>query len=155
MRPNDKGAFCFSCQKNVIDFSNKTLVQIKKFFTKMPDSESVCARFDERQLDALSFDDFFNQYLNWKRFQKAALIVFFVFGSSLFTSAQTVKGSPRIKTDAVTCLNKDTAKVKPKKENRDESLILGKVKREQEILKKKEHRRTTMGAPKIQRNKTK
>ena len=50
MTPNDKGAFCLSCQKNVVDFSNKTITQIKDFFRKKTEAESVCGRFDESQL---------------------------------------------------------------------------------------------------------
>jgi hypothetical protein len=34
MKSNDKGAFCLSCQKNVVDFSNKTISEIKDFFRK-------------------------------------------------------------------------------------------------------------------------
>lgn len=89
MTPNDKGAFCLSCQKNVVDFSNKSINQIKDFFRKKTSSESVCGRFDEHQLDELTFDDFFTSFRSWKFVQKAALVVFFVFGLSLFGCAQS------------------------------------------------------------------
>lgn len=96
MLPDQKGAFCLSCQKSVVDFSNKTLGQIKDFFNQKKDNVSVCGRFDEAQLKALSFDDFFSDFVNWKLTRKVALIVFFVFGLSLFGNAQT-KSKPRPK----------------------------------------------------------
>lgn len=89
MTPNDKGAFCLSCQKNVVDFSSKSIAQIKDFFRKKTSSESVCGRFEEHQLEALTFDDFFTSFRSWKFVQKAALVVFFVFGLSLFGCAQS------------------------------------------------------------------
>jgi hypothetical protein len=89
MSPNDKGAFCLSCQKTVIDFSVKTVEEIKNFFVELPGTESVCGRFKEEQLEEISFGHFFTQFKRWKYFQKAAVIAFFIFGSSLFGGAQT------------------------------------------------------------------
>ena len=88
MTPNEKGAFCLSCQKNVIDFSKKTIEEIKIFFVELPQTESVCGRFQEDQLNEISFEHFFVQFRKWKYFQKAAAIAFFIFGFSLFGSAQ-------------------------------------------------------------------
>lgn len=89
MSPNEKGAFCLSCQKTVIDFSIKTVEEIKNFFVKLPETESVCGRFKEEQLDEISFEHFFKQFRGWKFFQKVAVITFFIFGFSLFGSAQS------------------------------------------------------------------
>jgi len=89
MTANDQGAFCLSCQKNVVDFSKKTLSQIKEFFENKKDNTSVCGRFEDHQLTQLSFDDFFEQFRTWKFFQKLALVTFFVFGLSLFSNCQT------------------------------------------------------------------
>lgn len=93
MQANERGAFCGSCQKNVVDFSKKTLEEIKSFFSAQDQSQSLCGRFEERQLQALSFDDFITDFMSWKRIRKAALIVFFVFGWNLFASAQ-IKEKP-------------------------------------------------------------
>jgi len=131
MTPNDKGAFCLSCQKNVVDFSNKTISQIKDFFLKKSGNESVCGRFDESQLDALTFDDFFEQFLKMKFVRKVALIVFFVFGLSLFAGAQTnTKDLPmRPKMGAVAYIPHDTTKKVCKKDTTEEILLIkGKVK---------------------------
>lgn len=110
MSPNDKGAFCLSCQKNVVDFSNKTVSQIKDFFRKKTDTESVCGRFEEDQLTEMSFDHFFEQFRSWKYFQKFALIAFFVFGFNLFTSAQTGSNTKHIKMGKVAYVETDTTK---------------------------------------------
>ena len=110
MTPNDKGAFCLSCQKNVVDFSNKTVAQIKDFFSKKTDTASVCGRFEEDQLTEMSFDHFFAQFRSWKYFQKFALIAFFVFGFNLFTNAQTGGNTKHVKMGKVMYVPSDTTK---------------------------------------------
>jgi len=46
----DKGKFCDSCQKQVVDFSNMSDRQVAEFFKK-PSTGSVCGRFMNDQLD--------------------------------------------------------------------------------------------------------
>lgn len=50
MSPADKGKFCGSCQKQVIDFSDMSDRQIAEFFKK-PSTGSICGRFMTDQLD--------------------------------------------------------------------------------------------------------
>lgn len=50
MSPVDKGRFCGSCQKQVVDFSVMSDRQIAEFF-KRPSTGSVCGRFMTEQLD--------------------------------------------------------------------------------------------------------
>jgi hypothetical protein len=50
MTRTEKGRFCASCQKQVIDFSNKSDREIAMFFKK-PSTGSVCGRFMEDQLN--------------------------------------------------------------------------------------------------------
>jgi hypothetical protein len=50
MTPSEKGRFCGSCQKQVIDFSTMSDRQIAQFFKK-PTTGSVCGRFMQDQLD--------------------------------------------------------------------------------------------------------
>jgi len=50
MTQTEKGRFCASCQKHVIDFSNKSDREIAIFFKK-PSTGSVCGRFMEDQLN--------------------------------------------------------------------------------------------------------
>lgn len=50
MTPSQKGRFCDSCQKQVVDFSNMSDREIALFFKK-PSTGSVCGRFITDQLD--------------------------------------------------------------------------------------------------------
>ncbi len=50
MTPVEKGKFCGSCQKQVVDFSNMSDRQVAEFFKK-PSTGSVCGRFMSDQLD--------------------------------------------------------------------------------------------------------
>ncbi len=50
MTPVDKGRFCGSCQKQVVDFSNMSDREVAQFFKK-PSTGSVCGRFMQDQLD--------------------------------------------------------------------------------------------------------
>ena len=115
MSPNEKGAFCLSCQKTVIDFSIKTVEEIKNFFVELPQTETVCGRFKEEQLEEISFEHFFKQFRGWKYFQKAAVIAFFIFGFSLFSNAQVSHHPERLmmKGEVAYIAPKDTIKKKP------------------------------------------
>src|SRR5262245_44582474 len=50
MTPVEKGRFCDSCQKQVVDFSKMSDRQVVEFFKK-PTTGSVCGRFMSDQLD--------------------------------------------------------------------------------------------------------
>ncbi len=85
MAPNDKGAFCLSCKKNVVDFSKKTIDEVKTFFTELPSSENVCGRFKENQLNEMSLDHFLNEFMSWKFFKKAAVIFYLILGTTMLS----------------------------------------------------------------------
>lgn len=88
MTPNQQGAFCKVCHKDVVDFSKKSIAEIKSFFAKKAEGK-ICGRFEKKQLVYLSFDDFFNSFKYWALSRKFAVIFFFTFGFlSLTTSAQ-------------------------------------------------------------------
>jgi hypothetical protein len=161
MLPDEKGAFCLACQKSVVDFSSKTIGQIKDFFNQKTNSEKVCGRFEDSQLQALSFDHFFADFVNWKFIRKVALIIFFVFGLSLFSNAQT-KPKPKPKPDvvindappmvmgAVAYVPEDTTKIITPKDSITPKHIKGKVKYTPEQSKKKPGASTkTMGEPEV------
>jgi hypothetical protein len=50
MSPAEKGRFCGSCQKEVLDFSSMTDNELAQFFKK-PSGSSVCGRFMNEQLN--------------------------------------------------------------------------------------------------------
>ena len=51
MKANAQGFFCAACQKNVIDFTNKTPYEITQIIAALPDRNNFCGRFFTEQLD--------------------------------------------------------------------------------------------------------
>ncbi len=87
MTPNQQGAFCGSCQKSVVDFSKKTLEEIKNFFSEP--KGKVCGRFEEKQLQELTFDDFFARFRYWNFSKKFATIFILAFGFWIFSNSSS------------------------------------------------------------------
>lgn len=126
MSPNEQGAFCNKCVKTVIDFTDKSLEEIKSFFARRG-QESTCGRFEDKQLSALSFDAFFERFRNFEFTKRFAVILFFTFGLGLFgvstATAQsdslvmgftTVKNTEEPKpTEATTFTNITVEQLKP------------------------------------------
>lgn len=83
MTPNEQGAFCGKCVKTVIDFTEKSLDEIKSFFAGH-EQEKICGRFQENQLTGLSFDAFFEKFRRFEFTKRFAVIIFFTFGMWLF-----------------------------------------------------------------------
>lgn len=50
MTPNQQGAFCKSCCKTVVDFSNKTKEEINNYLSENTDKK-ICGRFKTSQID--------------------------------------------------------------------------------------------------------
>ncbi|MES2565881.1 MAG: hypothetical protein V4565_03380 [Bacteroidota bacterium] len=99
MAQNEQGAFCGKCVKTVIDFSTKSLVEIKHFFESKP-NEKVCGRFDKQQLTSLSFDAFFSEFKGFNFTKRFAVIVYFTFGLWLFgASSATAQTNEHLKGD--------------------------------------------------------
>ena len=129
MTPDQQGAFCGKCLKSVIDFSTKSVSEIKDFFMATHE-QKVCGRFEKEQLTELNFDHFYTQFKRFHFSKRLAIIVCFIFGACLFESnnafAQT-KRIEHVKGD-VKYVNQgnDTTKncVKPPPEK---NLIMGKV----------------------------
>lgn len=86
MTPNEQGAFCSKCVKTVIDFSTKSIEEIKTFFSAKQD-EKVCGRFEKNQLTSLSFDAFYNEFKGFNFTKRFAVILYFTFGMWLFNSS--------------------------------------------------------------------
>src|SRR5215204_2566694 len=93
MSPVEKGRFCDSCQKQVVDFSNMSDRQIAVFFKK-PSTGSVCGRFMQDQLDRDM--EIPKKRIPWvKYFFQFALPAFLL---SIKANSQTVKmGKPAIR----------------------------------------------------------
>jgi hypothetical protein len=85
MTPNQQGAFCKVCNKDVVDFSKKSIAEIKSFFAEKAEGK-ICGRFEKKQLVYLSFDDFFASFKYWVLSKKFAVIFFFTFGFMAFNA---------------------------------------------------------------------
>lgn len=100
MTPVEKGKFCGSCQKQVVDFSDMSDRQVAEFFKK-PSTGSVCGRFMTDQLDREIIVP--RKRIPWvKYFFQFALPAFLM---SMRASAQNPKA--KLKSDVV---NSDTAR---------------------------------------------
>jgi hypothetical protein len=85
MKPNEKGAFCQSCAKNVLDLTRMSTSEIHSVL-RQNQYESICTRIQNRQLDALN-----HEYDRWSRgtrfhMQRAMVAsLLIVFGLTLFS----------------------------------------------------------------------
>ena len=86
MTPDANGKYCGSCCKSVIDFSNKTDIEIKTILMERK-NEKVCGHFKTSQIDRpLNITiDFNNLPKNMSSTKTFALAVFLVFGTLLFS----------------------------------------------------------------------
>lgn len=113
MTPNAQGAFCLACKKNVVDFSQKSLLEVKNFFTDLASTEKVCGRFKETQLKEMSLDHFLNEFMSWHFLKRAAVVCFMVIGSTIFSSCSSppnphVVGEMVVDTMVTKPIQKDT-----------------------------------------------
>lgn len=87
--PTEKGAFCGSCQIDVIDFSNKSPIEIKSIL-KENAGKHLCGRFKKTQLVELNDDFFAWQNQSAKSLQSKFLYAcLVVFGMTLFTGCES------------------------------------------------------------------
>lgn len=85
MTPNEKGAFCQSCAKNVLDLTSMSNAEIHSVLSKNQ-HESICTRIHNKQLDALNLE--IEQWsrgtrVHMQRAMVASLLI--VFGLTLFS----------------------------------------------------------------------
>ncbi|MGZ3863511.1 MAG: T9SS type A sorting domain-containing protein [Bacteroidia bacterium] len=133
MTPNQQGAFCNSCAKDVVDFSKKSLEEIKNFFSK-PQSGRVCGRFEEKQLQELSVEDFVSRFTYWNFSKKFAAIFFMAFAFIfLGNEAQAQYGEHMMKGEVMVVQEKSPKKNTGNDEQHQEAerrMIKGKVARQ-------------------------
>lgn len=110
MTPNEQGAFCGKCVKTVIDFTDKSLDEIKSFFAGHK-QESTCGRFGDKQLSALSFDAFFERFRYFEFTKRFAVILFFTFGLGLFGASTATAQSDSLVMGFTTVKNAEESKL--------------------------------------------
>jgi len=97
MTPGDKGRFCDSCQKTVVDFTSMSDMQLIAFFKK-PSTGSVCGRLYNDQLER----DFEipRKRLPWMKYFLQLIIPAF-----LFTSKAKAQGKLRVMGDTTVLID--------------------------------------------------
>lgn len=98
MSPTEKGAFCGSCKKEVLDFTDSSNSDIRVALTS---ATNPCVRIDSQKLDELNFLEWFN-YLSLRKQLKYAFLFacFIVFNFTSF-SQDTLVQPQRIELDWV------------------------------------------------------
>ncbi|MEQ6125112.1 energy transducer TonB [Pseudotenacibaculum sp. MALMAid0570] len=85
MTPKEKGRFCNSCSKTVIDFTQKSQEEIQNFLAEN-NGKRVCGHFQRNQLDTIVLEIptlTFQQQLSFQKLFILALL--FVMGTTLFS----------------------------------------------------------------------
>lgn len=85
MTPKEKGRFCGSCSKTVVDFTKKTTTEIQDYLTENR-NQKTCGHFYKKQLDAITIEIpqiTFKQQLSFQKLFVLALL--FVMGTTLFS----------------------------------------------------------------------
>ena len=79
MTPTNNGAFCSSCAKEVIDFTNMSDDDVKNYLLNRSD-EKLCGRFNKQQIDRIKIylpaNIFTTKMAGWKKFMAIVLIAF-------------------------------------------------------------------------------
>ena len=85
MTPKEKGRFCSSCAKNVVDFTKKSATEIQDYLVENKNAQ-VCGHFYKKQLHSIVIEIpqvTFHQQLSFQKLFILAL--FFVMGTTLFS----------------------------------------------------------------------
>ncbi|MCE2683251.1 MAG: hypothetical protein LW704_09910 [Cryomorphaceae bacterium] len=85
MKPNEKGAFCQSCAKNVLDLTRMSTTKIHAVL-QQHQNQSICTRIQNTQLDSLNLE--FERWSKGTRFHMQRAMVaslLIVFGLTLFS----------------------------------------------------------------------
>ncbi len=91
MTTNEKGRFCGSCAKTVVDFTEKSAKEIQEFFTENK-GKRICGHFKRKQLDSIVIQIPETTFVTQLSFQKLFLLaLLFVMGTTLF-SCKTDEG---------------------------------------------------------------
>jgi len=85
MTPNEKGKFCDSCAKTVVDFTKKSVLQIQDFFIENQ-HKKVCGYFYKTQLDSITIEIPREALFQQQSFSKMFLLaLIIVMGASLMS----------------------------------------------------------------------
>lgn len=87
MIPNEKGRFCMSCSKTVVDFTSMLPEEIQQFFIQ-DQNNKICGRFKKSQLDTITIQIPSLVLYSQNNYYKMFLLALFVaMGTTLFSCA--------------------------------------------------------------------
>jgi hypothetical protein len=85
MTPREKGKFCSTCMKTVVDFRKKSTEEIQEYFSNHH-GKNICGHFQKEQLDRITLEIPDTVILQNISFQKLFLLaLLFVMGTSLLS----------------------------------------------------------------------
>lgn len=123
MTPKEKGRFCNSCSKTVVDFTKKSTETIKQYLIEYKD-QKICGHFYKKQLDTIVLEIpevNFNQQLSFQKLFLLALL--FTMGTTLFSCQYSDGKKQKIEKviikDSVKIINDELGLIFPLLENID------------------------------------
>ncbi len=131
MTPDETGRFCSSCSKCVVDFTNKSSIEIQEYFS-LNQGEKVCGIFKNEQLNKFDLQIPQSVFKQKMPFHKTFLLVLFiVMGTTLF-SCKNDEGFPlgevAVVEDTIPKQRATLGIILPEKDTlNDEDTLIGKV----------------------------
>lgn len=120
MTPNEKGRFCESCTKTVVDFTNMDVNQIQDYISENK-GQRICGHIKQTQLDTINIqlpESIFQQQLSFHKLFLLALLI--AMGTSIL-SCSDKKGNIK-KIETIEIVTKKVDSVKTKKDVLKDSL---------------------------------
>lgn len=89
MTPAEKGKFCSSCSKTVVDFTKQSTKEIQEYLLENR-NKKVCGHFYKKQLDTIVIEIPLHTFQRQLSFQKLFILaLFFAMGTTLFSCKYT------------------------------------------------------------------
>ncbi|MCD2258564.1 energy transducer TonB [Psychroserpens luteolus] len=136
MTPNEKGRFCQSCSKTVVDFTKMNMNEVQAFIHHNKD-QRICGHIKQNQLDAINLqvsETVFEQHMSFHKLFLLALLL--VMGTSLFSCSDENGRVKKIESVEIIELKIDSAEVELKQQLDSTATCKPKVKTDSVNLKK-------------------
>ncbi|MBE8725394.1 hypothetical protein [Flavobacterium hungaricum] len=119
MTPNEKGRFCMSCSKTVVDFTSMLPEEMQSYFAEHR-NEQICGRFKSSQVELLTIQIPNHVLYSQTHYHKIFLLALFIaMGTTLFSCADKNGNKRKINKieiikDTVVKINSFTTETTPK-----------------------------------------
>ena len=136
MTPNEKGRFCQSCSKTVVDFTNMKTNEIQEFVHNNK-QQRICGHIKQNQLDAINLqisDAIFEQKLSFHKLFLLALLL--AMGTSLFSCSDDKGNTKKIERVEIVEKAIDSIQIEVKKHHDSATTNTSKEKTDRATIKK-------------------